>query len=87
MSSSAPFVRDAGDVVFLGTDRDPPAVVFRLGVFGDRAPGIDPVDVREGVDVFLAKDRGDSKLFLDLARQEVIGNAMLRDGEVREDIA
>ena len=54
MAASAPFEGDGGDVLLLRADRDPPAWLLGVGVLGDRAPGVDPGDVGEHVDVLLA---------------------------------
>ena len=86
MASASPFHGDGGDILFLAADGNPPAIIFRIGVFGDGAPGVDAVDIGERIDVLLAKDRGDVQTILRLLVETIIGNPMGRDLEIAEDI-
>ena len=86
VSSAAPFEGDRGDVGFLAPDRDPPAPIFRIGVFGDGAPSIDAINVAEEVDVFLAAFRGDFEFLLDFGVKAIIGDTVWRNAEVAKDI-
>ena len=87
MASAAPLPGDSGNVGALGTDGDAPAVILWLRIFRDGAPRLDAGDVGEGIDVLFPKNRGDMELFLDFLGEEIIGDPVLGDLEMRKDVA
>ena len=87
MASAAPLPGDSGNVGALGTDGDAPAVILWLRIFRDGAPRLDAGNVGEGIDVLFPKNRGDVELFLDFLGEEIIGDPVLGDLEMRKDVA